>query len=185
MLSKCILMAASDNTTRALLLLSHFLGQSQSALHPPSAPFVSFMYTECKHRRIQGLVLSSVLILYCKHGVVRPCSWGWLGWQGPETDQALIEPTCLSLIRNQVCTGVMGRAMRTLLSGALKAAPFPRRMLTAQEGLLVEYQGQIIMMGTSADALTLVFKPLSSDSPQNFKDAVAEDKYENKPKKRK
>ena len=44
------------------------------------------------------------------------------------------------------------------------------------------------MMGTSVEALTLVFKPHSCDSPQNFKDvfdAVAEDKCENQPKKRK
>lgn len=49
-------------------------------------------------------------------------------------------------------------------------------------------QGHISMMGTSAGARTLVFKLPSCDSPQNFKDVfdvLAEDMYENQPKKSK
>lgn len=82
----------------------------------------------------------------------------------------------------------MGSAVRTPLSGAHKARPFPQEVLTTRGSSLAGQQGQTSMMGTSVDALTLVFKPQSCDSPQNFKDvfdAVAEDKCENQPKKRK
>lgn len=99
-----------------------------------------------------------------------------------------MEPVRLSLITSQVCTAATGCAVRTPLPGAHKARPFPREVLTTQGGSLVGQQGQTSTTGTSVDALTLVFKPLSCDSPQNFKDvfdAMAEDKCENQPKKRK
>lgn len=113
-------------------------------------------------------------------------SWGWPGWWGPETDQALTEPICLSLIRSRVCAAAVGSAVRTPLPGAHKARPFPPEVLTTHGGSLVGQQGQTGTTGTSVDALTLVFKPLPCDSPQNFKDvfdAMAEAQCENQPKK--
>lgn len=113
-------------------------------------------------------------------------------WWGPAhkaglTDHALIKPVLLLLIRNKVSIGIMGRVMRTL-SRKFKPGSFPQWRLTAPGGFLLEEQGHVSRRGTSVDASTLVFKPLSCGSPQNFKDifdALAEDEYENQPKERK
>lgn len=75
--------------------------------------------------------------------------------------------------------------MRTLSE---TQGPFPRWLPTAQGGLLAVQQCHISVMGTFADALRSVFKPLSCDSSQNFEEVfytVAADECENQPNKRK
>lgn len=75
--------------------------------------------------------------------------------------------------------------MRTSLRST-QSRKLPLMDADPKGGLLVEWQGHSSMTGTSADALTMVFKPLSFDSPQNFRDVfdtLAKDKHENQPKK--
>lgn len=92
MLLPCVLMAASDTTTGPSSLP---LGQSQPTLGPPSTSFVLLMCPECKHRRIHGLVLSSVLILHCR-SASRPCQG--LAWLVRTRDWSTPDGTCSSLV---------------------------------------------------------------------------------------
>lgn len=146
----------------------HFLGPSWSVLRPPRAPFVSLMYTECKHRRIQGLVLSSVLILYYKHGacggllIGLACLARTRDWPGPDQTHHF------SLIRYEIkAAGIAGRMM-SVLSGIFK--PGPSLETAGCSGRPAGgTAGPLQNEGTSADNLTLLFKPSSCKSPPNSK----------------
>lgn len=181
MLLPCVLMAASDTTTRPSSLP---LGQSQPTLCPPSTSFVLLMCPECKHRRIHGLVLSSVLILHCG-SASRPCQG--LAWLVRTRDWSTPDGTCSSLVNYKsslYCSNRLRSEDSSPRSTQSKA--LPSRGADHSRRLAGGTAGPDQHDGNFCGRFNLGVQAAWCSSPQNFKDvfdAMAEDKCENQPKK--